>query len=99
MTTTDHATYLTEMLDFANSQHHKAEAELAAAARSRRISAALAVRGGIAKSDVARHLGISRPTLDAWIGTVEGTADELVDVEQTEYVIRRTDERKAQSTP
>lgn len=77
-------------LDFAISQHSKAQDELALTDRRRRINAVLAVRSGIQKTDVAERLGISRPTLDAWIAKVEATPDEMADVEGTEYVARRT---------
>ena len=76
-------------LDHAAKQVSKAKDALAQAERKSRIDATLAVRGGVEKTAIAACLGISRPTLDAWIAKVETTADEIADVEQSEYFVAR----------
>lgn len=62
----------------------RARQELAEAERECRIRAALHVRAGVPKNKAADALGISRPTLDAWLRTVESTPAELVDLEEAE---------------
>jgi hypothetical protein len=87
---TDTHEYVTELLEHAGRRVKKAEEELAGAERARRIDAAIAIRHGYGKVATAAALGISRPTLDAWLDLVERTADERKAVDDhIEFAARR----------
>ncbi|RSD26336.1 hypothetical protein [Amycolatopsis eburnea] len=91
--------YVAELLQAAADRVTKAEKAVEVEQRARRIDAAIAVRHGYGKGTTAAALGISRPTLDAWLGLVEGTAAEQREVDQHfEFADRRAAkaaERKA----
>lgn len=71
-----------------------ARQQVIAIERSRRHDAVVALRYGAEKTDVARLLEISRPTLDAWIEMVYANPDELAEVERTLGDQRRRVERE-----
>lgn len=67
----------------------KAQAALNEAERQRRVLAMIAVRSGRAKTTVANDLGVSRPTLDAWLRITEQDEDEMGSVEHHERFLKR----------
>lgn len=67
----------------------KAEQQLAQEKAGARVNAAIAVRDGYSKVDAAADLGTTRPTLDAWLRTVEQTPDELTRVVEHEQHVAR----------
>lgn len=73
-----------ELLQHTAKQVDDAQNELNNAELRRRIEAAVSVRAGVPKTAVANTLHVSRPTLDAWLGMVESTPDEMAEVEDYE---------------
>lgn len=71
-----------ELLRNAARRTEKAKKELLLAERARRIDGAIAVRLGFEKTVTANVLGITRPTLDAWLERVAQTADEQKEVDR-----------------
>ncbi|SEB43729.1 hypothetical protein SAMN04489727_1738 [Amycolatopsis tolypomycina] len=88
-----------QLLQHAARRVTKAKKELLLAERARRIDAAIATRLGLEKTATAAELGITRPTLDAWLVRVAQTADEQKEVDQHFALMARRDakavERKA----
>jgi len=71
-----------EILDHSRRLVRRAQQEINSAERTRRINAAMSVRAGVPKIDIANRLAISRPTLDAWLAMVDSTPDELAEVDE-----------------
>lgn len=84
-----------ELLQHAGRRVAKAKEELDLAERARRIDAVIAVRLGFEKTATAAELGITRPTLDAWIDRVASTADEQKEVDQHFALIARREAKTA----
>ncbi|UUV34365.1 hypothetical protein NQK81_13220 [Amycolatopsis roodepoortensis] len=72
----------------------KAEQQLAQEKAGARVSAAIAVRAGYDKIKAAADLGTTRPTLDAWLRTVEQTPEELERVVEHEQHVARDAARR-----
>lgn len=91
----DQHDYLTEILAHDAERVAKAEEAVALAERTRRINAAYAIRCGYEKTAASAELGISRPTLDAWIARVESTPDEAAELDQRAKFEARADAKAA----
>jgi hypothetical protein len=81
MNTTDDTKFYIEELTGTASDVGQALEQLARAERGRRVSAAIAVRAGLTKTVVSTSLGVTRPTLDAWLKQVAETPDEQSQVD------------------
>lgn len=87
--TNDYQEFLSEGLLAHAQAVRKAQAALDVAEHERRVLAMIAVRAKTPKIKVAELLGVSRPTLDAWLATVENTPDEMDAVLKHEYFVAR----------
>lgn len=71
---------VTELLDDGREGVAKAQAALNEAESRRRVNALIAVRAGLPKTTVANKLGVSRPTLDAWLAAANADPDVAAEV-------------------
>lgn len=85
----DYREFLDDLLDGTRAAVEKAQLALDEAERGRRVGAAIAVRAGYGKTAVANRLGVSRPTLDAWLRISQNSADEIESVQSHERFVDR----------
>lgn len=87
--TDEYRDFLAGILEHSGISVAQAQAALNDAERSRRVDAVIAVRAGFGKTATANKLGISRPTLDAWIKAVESEPSEMKSVLDHELFVAR----------